>query len=72
MRHPRRTCGCDPGGAGAKVSVATLAAAEPLAPIPAPYPAELTVERRVSAQALVALRGNLYSVPPDMTRPLLD
>jgi len=55
-----------PGGAGAKVSVATLAEAEPLAPIPAPYPAELTVERTVSAQALVCFRGNFYSVPPEL------
>jgi transposase len=54
------------GGAGGKHTVATLAAAEPLAPVPAAYPAELVVERTVSAQALVAFRGNFYSTPPEL------
>jgi transposase len=49
-----------------KVSVATLAAAEPLAPLPAPFPATVTVARTASAQALVAFRGNTYSVPPEL------
>jgi len=31
-----------------------------------PYPATITVARRVSASALVAFRGNWYSVPPGM------
>lgn len=53
-------------GAGAKVTVATLAEAEPLAPVPTAYPAVLSVERTVSAQALVAFRGNFYSVPPEL------
>src|SRR3954449_4381938 len=48
-------------------SVLTHAAAERLAPLPAPFPAVLTVERKVSAQALVAYRGNSYSVPPELT-----
>lgn len=47
-------------------TVATLAQAEPLTPLPAPYPALLTVARAVSAQALVAFRGNRYSVPPEL------
>jgi len=52
--------------ADGKVSVATVAAAEPLAPVPAPYPAVLVVTRVVSAQALVSFRGNRYSVPPEL------
>jgi transposase len=51
----------------AKTTVGALAAAEPLAPVPAPFPATLTVERTVSAQALVSFRGNRYSVPPELT-----
>ena len=51
-----------------KASVATVAAAEPLAPVPAPFPAVLAVQRTVSAQALVAFRGNHYSVPPELAR----
>ncbi|MBI4942874.1 MAG: IS21 family transposase [Actinobacteria bacterium] len=50
-----------------KASVFTLAAAEPLRPAPAaPFPAVLTGTRQASAQALVAWRGNFYSVPPDL------
>lgn len=50
-----------------KMTVATVAAAEPLRPVPpAPFPAMLTVDRLVSAQALVAYRGNFYSVPPEL------
>jgi transposase len=52
--------------AGRRGSVATHAAAERLAPPPAPFPAVLTAERKVSAQALVAFRGNAYSVPPEL------
>lgn len=52
---------------GAKLTVAELAAAEPLLAAPAaPYPAMLQVARTVSAQALVSFRGNQYSVPPGM------
>lgn len=57
------------GGAGGKASVATVAEAEPLAPVPVtPFPATLTEPRVVSAQALVAWRGNYYSVPPELAR----
>jgi transposase len=52
---------------GRRVSVGELAAAEPLAPAPAtPFPAQLSVRRVVTAQALVAFRGNSYSVPPGL------
>jgi hypothetical protein len=45
-----------------------LAAAEPLAAPPTlPYPATLIVERIVSAQALVAFRGNFYSIGPGLS-----
>jgi len=48
-------------------TVQSLAQAEPLRPVPAvPFPAVLTVDRVVSAQALVAFRGNRYSVPPEL------
>ena len=50
-----------------KATVATVAAAEPLRDLPAtPFPATLSVDRLVSAQALVAYRGNFYSVPPEL------
>src|SRR3954453_8122226 len=52
---------------GRRGSVATFLDAERLAPVPAPFPAVLTVTRKVSAQALVAFRGNFYSVPPELT-----
>jgi transposase len=52
---------------GQKLTVAEVAAAEPLlAPPITPYPAVLTLTRTVSAQALVHFRGNAYSVPPGM------
>ena len=54
-------------GPGGKSSVATVAAAEPLRPAPAtPYPVLITETREVSRQALVAYRGNRYSVPPEL------
>jgi transposase len=54
-------------GPGGKTAVATLAAAEPLRPPPrAPYPVRLIEERVVSRQALIAYRGNRYSVPPEL------
>jgi transposase len=50
-----------------KVSVATLAAAEPVAPVPATaYPLVLREDRTVSRQAMVSYRGNRYSVPPEL------
>ena len=52
--------------ADGRSTVGTLAKAEPLAPMPAPFPAVLTVTRTVSAQALVSFRGNRYSVPPEL------
>jgi transposase len=53
--------------AGQQVSVGELAAAEPLRPVPdVPFPAEITAARTVTAQALVAFRGNSYSVPPGL------
>jgi transposase len=51
-----------------KMTVATLAATEPLASLPVPFPATLSVVRTVSAQALVSFRGNQYSVPPQLAR----
>ena len=54
--------------AGQQVSVGELAAAEPLRPVPdVPFPAEITAARTVTAQALVAFRGNSYSVPPGLS-----
>lgn len=54
-------------GAGGKVTVATLAAAEPLRPAPAsPYPVRVIEQRVVSRQALIAYRGNRYSVAPEL------
>src|SRR5690606_16564186 len=56
-------------GHGGKASVLTIAQREPLAPVPStPFPATITEERTVSAQALVAWRGNFYSVPPELAR----
>jgi len=55
--------------ADGKATVATLAAAEPLAAVPAAaFPAQLVLTRKVSAQALVAYRGNFYSVAPELAR----
>jgi transposase len=51
-----------------RATVATVAASEPLASMPPPFPAVLTVERTATAQALVAFRGNRYSVPPELAR----
>jgi len=56
--------------AGNRCTVADLAAAEPLAPVPKTPPiAVLSVQRKVSAQALVSFRGNTYSPPADPTAP---
>ncbi len=50
---------------GERATVGVLAAAEPLAPLPAvPFPAVIEDTRTVSAQALVSWHGNSYSVPP--------
>jgi len=52
--------------ADGRCTVATVAATEPLSPLPAPFPATLAVQRVVSAQALVSFRGNRYSLPPQL------
>jgi len=50
-----------------RASVATVAATEPLRLVPPiAYPAVLTEPRQVTRQALVAYRGNRYSVPPEL------
>ncbi len=50
---------------GVRTTVGALADAEPLRGCPQlPYPATLEVTRVVSAQALVAFRGNSYSIGP--------
>ena len=52
-----------------RATVLTVAEREPLAPVPtAPFPATISEDRTVSAQALVAWRGNFYSVPPELAR----
>ncbi|MCA1700279.1 MAG: IS21 family transposase [Actinobacteria bacterium] len=49
-----------PGG-----TVGEVGAAEPLRALPAAaYPAQITVERKVSRSALAGFEGNQYSVPP--------
>lgn len=52
---------------GRRGTVSSFLTDERLTPLPAPFPAVLTAERKVSAQALVAFRGNFYSVPPELT-----
>lgn len=52
----------------ARTTVGALAAAEPLtAPPVLAYPATVSVQRVVSAQALVAFRGNFYSIGPGLS-----
>lgn len=52
---------------GNRCTVADLAANERLAPLPAAaFPAEVSVPRQVTPQALVSFRGNRYSVPPEL------
>ncbi|MGW2207371.1 Mu transposase domain-containing protein [Streptomyces sp. NPDC001774] len=52
---------------GARTSVAELASSESLLALPAlPFPAELSVERTVTAQSLVPFEGKLYSIPPGL------
>jgi transposase len=52
---------------GSKAMVAELADAERLRPVPIQaYPALIEVTRTVRPQALVAFRGNRYSVPPEL------
>jgi transposase len=54
-------------GPGGRTSVATVAAGEALRPVPAaPYPVVVAETRVASRQALVAYRGNRYSLPPEL------
>jgi len=51
-----------------RTTVAKLATTEPLRTPPLlPYPVSVSVARIVSAQALVAFRGNFYSIGPGMS-----
>jgi transposase len=53
--------------AGERTTVGALAEAERLQPAPVvAFPAEFDLVRTVSPQALVAFRGNSYSVPPGL------
>ena len=52
--------------ADGRSSVAVVAAAEPLAAVPPPYPVVIRQARTASRQALVSYRGNRYSVPPEL------
>jgi hypothetical protein len=56
---------------GRRTTVGELADAEPLRPMPAPFPAIVEVERTVSNQALVPFCGNTYSVPPGHARQVV-
>jgi transposase len=49
---------------GVRTTVGALADAEPLRPMPPPCAAVLEVQRTVTDQALIAFRGNRYSLPP--------
>ncbi len=51
---------------GLRTTVGALGGTEPLSLLPPAFPATVTVDRVVSAQALVAFRGNRYSVPPGL------
>lgn len=64
----RRRVVLDPDGTHRPTTVAELADAEPLRPLPGPYPVATSVQRTASAQALVAYAGNFYSVPPQLAR----
>lgn len=57
---------------GQKTTVGALAEAEPLRPAPVVLQAMLVVERTVSEQALVAFRGNRYSIPPGHTGEIVQ
>ena len=55
------------GPDGTRCTVADLAAAERLRPVPTNPPiAVITVTRKATAQALVHYRGNRYSLPPEL------
>ena len=53
-------------------SVAVHAQRERLRPVTlVPFPATITVERRITANGRVAYRGNFYSVPPELFHSLV-
>jgi len=53
---------------GGRTTVGALGTSEPLrTPPQLPYPVQVSVERVVSAQALVAFGGNFYSIGPGMS-----
>ena len=55
-----------------RATVAIHATNERLRIPPAPFPASLTVARKVTAQALVAFRGNRYSTPPELAGTIVN
>jgi transposase len=58
--------------AGTKLTVGQIAGTERLRPLPAlAFPATVDVARTVRPQALVAFRGNRYSVPPELAGTLV-
>jgi len=57
---------------GQRNTVAVHAARERLMVAPAAFPATLSVERTVTAQALVAFRGNRYSTPPELALSVIN
>ncbi|KGM12595.1 Mu transposase domain-containing protein [Cellulomonas bogoriensis] len=64
----RRRVVLDPDGTHRATTVGELAEAEPLRPLPAPFPVTTQVVRTVTAQGLVAYAGNFYSAPPELAR----
>ncbi len=57
---------------GRRDTVVAHASAERLMLPPAPFPATLIVARQVTAQALVAFRGNRYSTPPELVSNIVN
>ena len=57
---------------GERDTVAAHASLERLVLPPAPFPATLTVERNVTAQALVSFLGNRYSTPPELAHTTVN
>lgn len=64
----RRRVVLEADGTHRATTVGQLAAAEPLRPLPTPFPVLTQVRRTVTAQGLVAYAGNFYSVPPELAR----
>ena len=57
---------------GQRATVGVHAAAERLMLPPGAFPATLSVERKVTAQALVAFRRNRYSTPPELVHTIVS